>query len=96
MYGNTNPAGNINPSVNANPSQSPNAALQPSAMAPSLSAPPQSSASVYYGACSSPNGQGNCVDISAGCGGGTFVPGWCPVGQNTEVSFGYLIIVPSL
>ena len=96
VYGNINPAGNSNPSVIANPFQSPNTALQVPSTAPNSAAPPQSSASVYYRACSSPSGQGNCVDISSGCGGGTFVPGRCPVGQNTEVSFAYLIIILSL
>ena len=62
-------------------------------MIPSSVAPPQSSASTYYGACSSPNGQGMCVSTSNGCNGGFFVPGWCPVGQGTEVSFAYLNIV---
>ena len=53
---------------------------------PSSAIPPQSSASIYSGACSSPNGQGMCVSTANGCNGGFFVPGWCPVGQGTEVS----------
>ena len=37
---------------------------------PSSAASPQSSASIYSGACSSPNGKGMCVSTANGCNGG--------------------------